>query len=63
VIFYLWTAVVSLACLLVFTMQSFAWPAVVAITGGILCVIVTFTPLVRVRRWLGRRARDHAPGA
>ena len=63
VIFYLWTAVVSLACLLVFTMQSFLWPGIVAITGGILCIVVTFTPLVRVRRWLARKARDRARSA
>lgn len=55
VIFYLWTAVVSLACLLVFTLQSFFWPAVVAVAGGILCIVVTLTPAVRVRAWLTQR--------
>ncbi len=54
-IFYLWTAVISLACLLVFTMQEFFWPAVVAVAGGALCLVVTLTPLVRVRDWLSQR--------
>ncbi|CAG7616210.1 MraY family glycosyltransferase [Leucobacter soli] len=54
-IFYLWTAMISAACLLVFTTQSFFWPAVVAATGGVLCLVVTLTPAVRVRRWLTQR--------
>lgn len=54
-IFYLWTAVISLACLLVFTMQEFFWPAVVAISGGALCLVVTLTPLVRLRDWMAQR--------
>jgi UDP-GlcNAc:undecaprenyl-phosphate GlcNAc-1-phosphate transferase len=54
-IFYLWTAMISLACLLVFTSQDFFWPAVVAISGGVLCLIVTLTPTVRVRDWLAQR--------
>ncbi|WP_449277596.1 MraY family glycosyltransferase [Leucobacter sp. GX24907] len=57
-IFYLWTAVISLACLLVFTTQSFFWPTVVAVVGGVLCMIVTVTPLVRVREWWEQRSRD-----
>lgn len=54
-IFYLWTAMISLACLLVFTTQSFVWPSIVALAGGVLCLIVTMTPLVRVRDWLTQR--------
>jgi len=54
-IFYLWTAVLSVACLLVFTLRSFFWPAVVVVLGGALCVVVTLTPLVRVRAWRARR--------
>ena len=48
-IFYLWTAVISLACLLVFTLQSFFWPSIVVGAGGVLCVIVTLTPWGKVR--------------
>lgn len=54
-IFYLWTAVISLACLLAFTLRSFSWPVVVAITGGVLCLVVTFTPAARVRAWFAQR--------
>ena len=54
-IFYLWTAMISLACLLVFTTQDYFWPAVVAVLGGVLSLVVTLTPLVRVRDWLAQR--------
>ena len=54
-IFYLWTAVISLACLLVFTTQDYFWPAVVSISGGLLCLVVTLTPAVRVRDWCAQR--------
>ncbi len=54
-IFYLWTVMVSLACLLVFVTQSFFWPAVVVVVGGVVCMIITLTPLVRVRNWLAQR--------
>ncbi|MFT4231909.1 MAG: MraY family glycosyltransferase [Leucobacter sp.] len=54
-IFYLWTAMISLACLLVFTTQSFFWPSVVAIAGGVLSLVVTLMPAVRVRAWLAQR--------
>lgn len=54
-IFYLWTAVISLACLLVFTMQDFFWPSVVAIAGGALCLVVTFTPVARLRGRFAQR--------
>ncbi len=54
-IFYLGTAVVSLACLLVFTMQDYFWPAVVAIVGTALCALLTFVPISRVRAALAQR--------
>ena len=54
-IFYLWTVMVSLACLLVFVTQSFFWSAVVVVVGGVVCMIITLTPLVRVRNWLTQR--------
>ncbi len=54
-IFYLWTAMLSLACLLVFTTQSFFWPSFVAIGGGALCLAVTLTPAIRLRDWLAQR--------
>lgn len=62
-IFYLWTAMVSLACLLVFVTQSFFWPGLVLIAGGVICVGVTLTPLVRVRDWLARRRLLRLTGA
>lgn len=62
-IFYLWTAMVSLACLLVFVTQSFFWPSVVVVCGGVICLIVTLTPLVRVRDWLAQRGLLRLSGA
>lgn len=62
-IFYLWTAMVSLACLLVFVTQSFFWPGVVVVCGGVICLIVTLTPLVRVRDWLAQRGLLRLSGA
>ncbi len=54
-IFYLWTAMISVACLLVFTTQSFFWPSIVVIAGGVLCLVVTLTPAIRVRDWMAQR--------
>lgn len=62
-IFYLWTAMVSLACLLVFVTQSFFWPGIVVIAGGLICMIITLTPLVRVRDWLSQRGLLRLSGA
>lgn len=62
-IFYLWTAMVSLACLLVFVTQSFFWPGFVLIAGGVICVAVTFMPLGKVRNWLSRRGLLRLTGA
>lgn len=49
-IFYLWTAVISAACLLVFTLQSFVIPTWVLIGGTVLCAVVTLVPVKRMRR-------------
>lgn len=57
-IFYLWTAMLSLACLLVFTTQSYFWPTIVAVSGGVLALLVTMTPVVKVRRWLARKTQQ-----
>lgn len=46
-IFYLWTAVISLACLLVFTLQDFVIPGIVFFGGALVCVLVTIFPLKR----------------
>lgn len=54
-IFYLWTAMISIACLLVFTTQSFFWPSIVVFAGGVLCLVVTLTPAIRVRDWAAQR--------
>lgn len=62
-IFYLWTTMVSLACLLVFVTQSFFWPGIVFIAGGVICVVVTLTPMVRVRNWRARRRLLRLTGA
>lgn len=62
-IFYLWTAMVSLACLLVFVTQSFFGPGVVVAAGGFVCLVVTLTPLVRVRDWLAQRGLLRLSGA
>lgn len=48
-IFYLGTTVLSVACLLVFTMQNFLWPGVVLLLGTALCLVVTLVPLKRLR--------------
>lgn len=48
-IFYLGTTVLSTACLLTFTLQSFLLPAVVLVVGAALCAVVVFVPMDRVR--------------
>lgn len=53
-IFYLATAVLSVAGLLVFTMGSFLVPAVVLAAGTALCVAVTLVPARRAKEWLAR---------
>ena len=54
-IFYLGTAVVSVVCLLTFTMQSFTLPVIVLTIGTIVCLALTLLPLVRVRRWFAKQ--------
>ncbi|PRI10117.1 MraY family glycosyltransferase [Leucobacter massiliensis] len=62
-IFYLGTAVLSVALLLVFTLQSLMLPVIVLVLGGIACAVVLLFPAGRVRaafeqrrllRWGGR---------
>lgn len=55
VIFYLWTAMISIAFLLVFVTQSYFWPVIVSFSSGVVAFIVTLTPLVWVRDWLAQR--------
>ncbi len=62
-IFYLWTAMVSLACLLVFITQSFFWPGIVVLAGGVICLVVTLTPMIWVREWLTQRGLLRLSGA
>lgn len=54
-IFYLGAAVLSVAVLLVFTMQSFALPLVVLVVGGAVCLVVLMCPAPRVRAALAQR--------
>lgn len=48
-IFYLGTAVLSVAVLLVFILQSFVLPAVVLVVGGAACLALLLLPASRVR--------------
>nr|WP_237465684.1 MraY family glycosyltransferase [Leucobacter luti] len=54
-IFYLGTAVLSTAALLVFTLQSFVLPAIVLVLGGAACALLLFFPASRVRAALAQR--------
>ncbi len=54
-IFYLWTAVISTAFLLVFILQDYLVPAAVIVLGGALCLLVTLFPVSRVRGLLVQR--------
>ena len=67
IIFYLGSAVLSTAALLVFTLQSYTVPLMVLIIGGTVCVLVLLFPLARVRSaivrgrllpWVGRVPND-----
>lgn len=53
-IFYLGTVVVSVACLMVFTMQEYLWPLLFTIGGTALLLLVTLFPVSRIR---GMRAQ------
>ena len=54
-IFYLGTAVLSVAVLLVFTLQSFVLPVAVLLLGGLACALVLLFPASRVRAALAQR--------
>ncbi|SJN09757.1 Undecaprenyl-phosphate N-acetylglucosaminyl 1-phosphate transferase [Leucobacter sp. 7(1)] len=54
-IFYLGTAVLSVALLLAFTQQSLVLPAIVLVVGGTLCALLLFFPASRVRAALAQR--------
>ncbi|WP_336651861.1 MULTISPECIES: MraY family glycosyltransferase [unclassified Leucobacter] len=54
-IFYLGTAVLSVAVLLVFTQQSWVLPVVVLVVGGAACALLLFFPVVRVRARFAQR--------
>lgn len=49
-IFYLWTAMLSVGFLLVFVMQSYFFPMLFIIVGGIVCVVVTVVPFDSKKR-------------
>ncbi len=54
-IFYLGTVVVSVGCLMVFTMQDYVWPLVFVAAGTGVCVVVTLVPVKRLRTALRQR--------
>lgn len=54
-IFYLGTAVLSAAGILVFTSQSFVLPLIVLVVGGVACVALLRFPADRVRAALAQR--------
>ncbi|MHA3684902.1 MraY family glycosyltransferase [Leucobacter sp. HY1910] len=56
IIFYLGSAVLSTAALLVFTLQSYTVPLTVLIIGGTVCVLVLLFPVNRVRSAIARRS-------
>ena len=62
-IFYVWTLVLSLVCLLVFVLQSWVVPAVVLGVGSVVCALITLVPLSRLRDRLAQRGlmRTRAP--
>jgi UDP-GlcNAc:undecaprenyl-phosphate GlcNAc-1-phosphate transferase len=49
-IFYLWTAVLSIGFLLVFIMQSYFVPTVFILVGGLICGVVTVFPFDAKKR-------------
>ena len=54
-IFYLGTAVLSVAMLLVFTTQAFLWPVIVLVCGGAVTVLTLLYPAERVRKAAAQR--------
>lgn len=51
-IFHVWTLVISLACLLTFTMDSKLIPILVVLVGGLTCLGITLVPVSRARQLL-----------
>jgi UDP-GlcNAc:undecaprenyl-phosphate GlcNAc-1-phosphate transferase len=49
-IFYAWTAVVSVGCLLMFVVQPYAWGVAFIAVGMVACAVVTLAPLSRRKR-------------
>lgn len=49
-IFYLWTAVLSIGFLLVFIMQSYLVPMTFILVGGVICGVVTIVPFDSKKR-------------
>ena len=43
-IFYLWTAVLSIGFLMIYVTRSYLWPVVFIVLGGIVCGVVTIFP-------------------
>jgi len=54
-IFHLWTLVISLACLLTFTLDSYVVPALVVVIGSAWCLIITLVPVTKMRELLRLR--------
>lgn len=63
-IFHLWTLVISLACLLTFTLDSYIVPALVVVVGSAWCLVITLVPVSKMRELLRLRKsvtrEDHA---
>lgn len=53
-IFYVGTAVISLAVLLVFTQQNYVLPTIVLLVGGACCVLMLLFPVARVHKIAAR---------
>jgi UDP-GlcNAc:undecaprenyl-phosphate GlcNAc-1-phosphate transferase len=49
-IFYAWTGVVSVGCLLMFVVQPYAWGVAFIAVGMVACAVVTLSPLSRRKR-------------
>ena len=54
-VFYLGTAVISIAVLLVFTLQSYLIPSIVAVVGTVACLLLLMFPAQRLRDGAVRR--------
>lgn len=64
-IFHIWTFVISLACLLTFTLESYLVPFLVVLVGSAICLFVTLVPasrmleLLRLKRHSARGPSNH----